>query len=64
LVITHHDRLWRFGAELVFAICEAKSVAVVILNAMMIAHKIGLDPTNKQATYFARASGVARFAYN
>ncbi|AEC03035.1 RNA-guided endonuclease InsQ/TnpB family protein [Parasphaerochaeta coccoides] len=31
---------------------------------MLIAHKIGLDPTNKQATYFARASGVARFAYN
>jgi hypothetical protein len=26
---------------------------------MMIAHKIGLDPTNKQATYFARASGLA-----
>jgi putative transposase len=31
---------------------------------MMIAHKIGLDPTNKQATYFARTSGVARFADN
>jgi putative transposase len=31
---------------------------------MMIAHKIGLDPTNKQATYFTRASGVARFADN
>lgn len=32
LVITHKDRLLRFGAELVFAICEAKSVQVVILN--------------------------------
>lgn len=32
LVITHKDRLLRFGAELVFAICEAKSVEVVILN--------------------------------
>ena len=31
---------------------------------MMIAHKIALDPNDKQATYFARASGVARFAYN
>ncbi len=32
LVITHKDRLLRLGAELVFAICEAKSVEVVILN--------------------------------
>jgi putative resolvase len=32
LVITHKDRLLRFGAELVFAICEAKNVEVLILN--------------------------------
>lgn len=32
LVITHNDRLLRFGAELVFSICEAKQVEVVILN--------------------------------
>ena len=32
LVITHKDRLLRFGAELVFSICEAKEVEVVILN--------------------------------
>ena len=32
LVITHKVRLLRFGAELVFAICEAKGVEVVILN--------------------------------
>ncbi len=32
LVIAHQDRLLRFGAELVFAICEAKNVEVVILN--------------------------------
>jgi len=32
LVSTHKDRLLRFGAELVFAICEAKNVEVVILN--------------------------------
>ncbi len=32
LVITHKDRLLRFGAELVFAICEAKNVEVVVLN--------------------------------
>ena len=31
---------------------------------MIIAHKIALDPSNVQATYFAKAAGVARFAYN
>lgn len=32
LVITHKDRLLRFGAELIFSICEAKEVEVVIIN--------------------------------
>ncbi|RAX56464.1 IS607 family transposase [Helicobacter monodelphidis] len=32
LVLTHKDRLLRFGAELVFAICEAKDVEVIIIN--------------------------------
>jgi predicted site-specific integrase-resolvase len=32
LVLTHKDRLSRFGAELVFAICEIKNVEIVILN--------------------------------
>jgi len=32
LVLTHKDRLLRFGAELVFAICEAKNVEIVIIN--------------------------------
>ena len=31
---------------------------------MTISHKIHLDPNNKQATYFAKAAGTARFAYN
>lgn len=31
---------------------------------MLIAHRIALDPNNAQATYFARAAGTARFAYN
>jgi len=31
---------------------------------MIISHKIRLDPNNKQATYFAKAAGTARFAYN
>jgi len=31
---------------------------------MLIAHRIALDPNDVQATYFARAAGTARFAYN
>lgn len=31
---------------------------------MLLAHKIALDPNAVQRMYFARASGVARFAYN
>jgi putative transposase len=31
---------------------------------MIIAHKIALDPKAGQESYFARACGTARFAYN
>src|ERR1700751_4529698 len=31
---------------------------------MLIAHKTALDPGEAQQSYFARASGTARFAYN
>ncbi|WP_176485099.1 IS607 family transposase [Helicobacter suis] len=32
LVLTHKDRLLRFGAELGFSICEAKEVEVILIN--------------------------------
>ena len=32
LVITHKDRLLRFGSELIFALCERQGVEVVIIN--------------------------------
>jgi putative resolvase len=32
LVLTHKDRLLRFGAELVFAICEIKGIEVILIN--------------------------------
>lgn len=32
LVLTHKGRLLRFGAELVFALCETRSVEVVVIN--------------------------------
>lgn len=31
---------------------------------MLISHKIEISPNNKQKTYFAKACGIARFAYN
>ncbi len=31
---------------------------------MLLAHKIRLDPTNTQRTFFAQCVGVSRFAYN
>jgi excisionase family DNA binding protein len=33
LVLTHKDRLLRFGAELIFSLCEQFGVEVVIINA-------------------------------
>jgi predicted site-specific integrase-resolvase len=32
LVLTHKDRLLRFGAELVFALCEQQGVEIVIIH--------------------------------
>jgi len=32
LVLTHKDRLLRFGAELVFALCEHQNIEIVIIN--------------------------------
>lgn len=32
LVLTHKDRLLRFGAELIFALCEERNVEVVLIN--------------------------------
>jgi putative resolvase len=32
LVLTHKDRLLRFGAELIFTLCETRQVEVVIIN--------------------------------
>jgi predicted site-specific integrase-resolvase len=32
LVLTHKDRLLRFGAELIFSLCEANHIEVVLIN--------------------------------
>ena len=31
---------------------------------MLLVHKIELKPNNKQATYFKKSCGIARFSYN
>ena len=33
LVLTHKDRLLRFGAELVFTLCEMQGIEIVIIHA-------------------------------
>ncbi len=33
LVLTHKDRLLRFGAELVFTLCELQGIEIVIIHA-------------------------------
>jgi putative resolvase len=32
LVLTHKDRLLRFGAELIFSLCEAKNVEIILIH--------------------------------
>ncbi len=32
LVLTHKDRLLRFGAELIFSLCEARETEIVLIN--------------------------------
>ena len=32
LVLTHKDRLLRFGSELIFALCEIQDIEIVIIN--------------------------------
>ncbi|WP_221176173.1 recombinase family protein, partial [Massilia aurea] len=32
LILTHKDRLLRFGAELIFSLCQTRQVEVVIIN--------------------------------
>jgi len=32
LVLTHKDRLLRFGSELIFAMCEAREIEVVMIH--------------------------------
>ncbi len=47
LVITNKDRLLRFGAELIFSLCEQLNVEVVILN-----HDVNSSPEEELVLMF------------
>ena len=32
LVLTHKDRLLRFGSEIIFSLCESKKIEVILIN--------------------------------
>lgn len=60
LVLTHKDRLLRFGAELVFAICQAKEVGVVIIKQgqdMTFAEDLASDVLEIITVFSARLYG-------
>ena len=44
LVITHKDRLLRFGAELIFSICEMQNVEVVIIRCFRNHYSVQCPP--------------------
>jgi putative resolvase len=48
LVLTHKDRLLRFGAELVFAICEEMETEVVIINKSAVREA---SPTGEELSF-------------
>src|SRR5215204_1674605 len=60
LVITHKDRLLRFGAELIFALCEAKQIEVVIINRgdeVSFEEELALDVLEIITVFSARLYG-------
>lgn len=60
LVITHKDRLLRFGAELIFAICEIKQVEVIIINqgeALSFEEELSKDVLEIITVFSARLYG-------
>ena len=62
LVLTNKDRLLRFGAELIFSICEAKGVEVVFLNKgddPAFEDDLGADILEMVSIFSARLYGIS-----
>ena len=60
LVITHKDRLLRFGAELIFAICELRQIEVIIINqgdALSFEEELSKDVLEIITVFSARLYG-------
>ncbi len=61
LVVTHKDRLLRFGSELVFSLCEAYNTEVVILNpgepSLRIEEELAQDELEIITVFSARLYG-------
>jgi putative resolvase len=60
LVVTHRDRLLRFGIDLVFSICEHFGTEVVIVNAMALSNfeeELAQDVLDIIAVFSARLYG-------
>lgn len=61
LVVSHKDRLLRFGAELIFAVCEHHGVEVVILNGredVALEEDLASDVLEIVAVFSARLYGA------
>ena len=54
LVLTHKDRLLRFGAELIFALCEAKQIEVVIINKLVVIRPLAVTAICGHSGDFSR----------
>jgi putative resolvase len=61
LVLTHQNRLLRFGSELVFALCEAYNIEVVIINQgkqpVSCAAELAPDGLEISTVFSARLAG-------
>ena len=61
LVLTHKDRLLRFGAELVFAICEMKGIEITLINhsdSPSFEEELAADVLEIVTVFSARLYGV------
>jgi len=63
LVLAHKDRLLRFGAELIFALCEARHVEVIIVNQgedTSFEEELTKDVLEIMTVFFARLYGARK----
>jgi predicted site-specific integrase-resolvase len=57
LVLTHKDRLLRFGAELIFALCEIKQIEVVKGDEISFEEELAQDVLEIITVFSARLYG-------